>query len=230
MRGRARGGRHQPGQPVRSTTLPPGSSLRLHWRRLIVGQRVRRQGIDGNLRTLPWAATQTVCRPLGFWAFSAGFVFKTTPTVSKTLESGGKSSGTFLKTVGVSENRWVSARGRATGSRWGGGHRPSGGPQRVQRPAGRVRALDYGASFLEVARARARSVRTVECPVQDRRGRGSAAAMGNRVSAFVTLPSAAARARSKAGHWRKVSREPVCVSRVGERVNHILPAESTEHM
>jgi hypothetical protein len=38
---------------------------------------------------------------LGFVAFSAGFVFKTTPTVSKTLESGGKSSGKFAKTVGV---------------------------------------------------------------------------------------------------------------------------------
>ena len=68
---------------------------------LKVGQRVRWQGIDGNLRTLPWAATQTVFRPLWFWAFSAGFVFKTTPTVSKTLESGGKWSGKFAKTVGV---------------------------------------------------------------------------------------------------------------------------------
>ena len=59
------------------------------------------QAIDVNLRTLPCAATQTVFRPLGFVAFSAGFVFKTTPTVSKTLESGGKSSGKFVKTVGV---------------------------------------------------------------------------------------------------------------------------------
>ncbi len=79
-------------------------------------QLVRWQGIDGNLRTLPWAATQTVFRPLGFRAFSAGFVFKTTQTVSKTLESGGKSSGKFLKTVGVSETvgsqREVVPRGR----------------------------------------------------------------------------------------------------------------------
>jgi hypothetical protein len=37
--------------------------------------------IDGNLRTLRWAATQTVFRPLGFVPFSA--VFKTTPRSQK---------------------------------------------------------------------------------------------------------------------------------------------------
>ena len=42
---------------------------------------------------------------------------RTAPANSKTWKAGGKSSGKFLKTVGVSENRWVSARGRATGSR-----------------------------------------------------------------------------------------------------------------
>ena len=77
--------------------------------RLTDGQRVRCQGIDGNLRTPPLAATQTVFRPLGFVPFPAGFVFKTTPTVSKTLESGGKSSGKFLKTVRVLKNRCLTA-------------------------------------------------------------------------------------------------------------------------
>jgi hypothetical protein len=43
------------------------------------------QGDDGNVLALPSAATQTVFRPLGFVAFSAGFVFKRSPTVSKTV-------------------------------------------------------------------------------------------------------------------------------------------------
>ncbi len=40
---------------------------------------------------------------MDFVPFSADLVYKTTPRVSKTLQSGGKSSGKFLKTVGVSE-------------------------------------------------------------------------------------------------------------------------------
>jgi hypothetical protein len=40
---------------------------------------------------------------VGFCGIFGRFVFKTTPTVSKTLESGGKSNGKFLKTVGSRE-------------------------------------------------------------------------------------------------------------------------------
>lgn len=55
-----------------------------------------------------------------------GAVFKTTPTVSKTLESGGKLSGNFLKSLGFSQNRSARSRGRGPRSRWGGGRRPEG--------------------------------------------------------------------------------------------------------
>ena len=62
-------------------------------------------GDDGNLPTLAWGQPNGF-QTVGFVAFSAGFVLGDTPTVSKALESGGKSSGKFPKTVGVCKDRY----------------------------------------------------------------------------------------------------------------------------
>jgi hypothetical protein len=94
---------------------------------------------------------------LGFWAFSAGFVFKTTPTVSKTLESVGKSGGKF-----VGENRWglvKTVRSHHDVLRRRRGGEVGVGPERSIDGGGRlgIRWRHQGICLIAVARMRARS-------------------------------------------------------------------------
>jgi hypothetical protein len=107
---------------------------------------------------------------------------RTAPANSKTLESESKSSGKFWEPFGfpktVGSKRELVPRGR------GGEEAPAGGrPQRCNdRLTGFVHSITT-LPFLEVSRARARSVRTVQR--RSRIGRDEdGAAMANRVSAF----------------------------------------------
>lgn len=76
----------------------------------------------------PWAATQTVFRPLGFVAFWAGFVFKMTPTVLENSGERGKSSGKFLENFGSRQRPLGLSTRSCHGVEVGGGRRPSGWP------------------------------------------------------------------------------------------------------
>jgi hypothetical protein len=150
------------------------------------------------------------------------FRIQNDPNLSKTLESGGKSSGKFRKTVG--SQREVVPRGR-------GGEEGTGRAVDLSAYGERLAGFLHSITAHPSLRSRARKI-SPDCsaPVQDRRGRGSAAAMAKQTE---RLRHAAVSSRSgsiEGRLWSQGVTEPVCVSRVGERVNHIRPAESTEHI